>query len=113
MKMLNVLFVCSQNVCRSVTGELYFRAYHPQVWVRSCGSDRSATVPINKWLCVWANVIFCFEMEHKIATMGYDHDAEVILLNVPNNYVPNDPDLIRILDARVKPILDEHIAKLA
>lgn len=110
--MKHVLFVCSQNVCRSVTGELVFRNYHPDLWVRSCGTESSATIPINPALLRWADLVVCFESEHKavVALCIFHHEIEdppkVIVLGLKDEYSPNDPELVAILKARMPAFLD-------
>lgn len=114
MRTKNVLFVCSQNVCRSVTGELVFRNYHPDLWVRSCGTDTSAVVPINRQLVRWADLAVCFEQEHAraVALWSWRNEVEpkVVTLELKDEYNPMDPELVAILKARMPQFLDPLIS---
>jgi predicted protein tyrosine phosphatase len=90
-----------------------FRAYHPDLWVRSCGSDSSATIPVNKWLLEWADLVVCFEKEHVDAVNEFDHDKEIVCLGIKDNYCPNDPELVVILKARMPQFIDPLLARNA
>lgn len=107
--MRHVLFVCSQNHCRSVTAELVFRNYHPEIWVRSCGIDSSATVPFSTALGMWADLIICFEQMHVKAVkdeIGDLHDDDnIVCLGIPDSYNAMDPELVAMLKARVPEFL--------
>lgn len=111
--MKNVLFVCSQNICRSPTAEILFRAYHEKIWVRSCGTETSATIPMNRHLLLWADMIICMETVHSEAVMKFfseyiqDHDGfpPIITLGIKDIYILMDPELSMILKARVPEFL--------
>lgn len=111
--MKNVLFVCSANICRSVAAELMFRAFHPDIWVRSCGTEPSAIVPMNKHLLLWSDMIICMEDEHAKAVLSYfseyiqEHDGvpPIMTLGIRDIYMPNDPELVMLLRARVPQFL--------
>jgi len=112
--MKNVLFVCSQNICRSPTAELLFRSFHTDIWARSCGTEPSATVPMNKQLLLWADMIICMEDEHAKDVLKYfseyiqEHDGvpPIMVLGIKDIYMPNDPELVMLLKAQVPALLD-------
>lgn len=115
--MKNALFVCAQNICRSPTAEILFRSYHQDIWVRSCGIEPSATVPMNKQLLLWADMIICMEAAHSTAILKFfseyiqDHDGTppIITLGIRDIYMPMDQELQTLLKARVPAFLDTLI----
>jgi predicted protein tyrosine phosphatase len=102
--MQHLLFVCSRNRLRSPTAEQVFAA-HPGVEVASAGLDHDAEVPLSRELVEGADVIFVMEKTHRNklrtkfrASLGR---ARVICLDIPDEYAFMDPDLVRLLKAKV------------
>ena len=62
--MLNVLFLCSQNLMRSPTAEALFRE-HPDLDVRSAGTDFDARTALSRDLIEWADLVFVMETRHR------------------------------------------------
>ena len=102
--MKNVLFVCSQNRLRSPTAEQVF-ADREGVEVLSAGLDNSCGNPVTPELVEWADIIFVMEQSHR-NKLGKRFRASlssqrVIVLGIPDDYEFMDPDLVRLLEARV------------
>jgi predicted protein tyrosine phosphatase len=106
--MKTVLFVCSQNRLRSPTGEQVFADW-PGVETASAGTNHDAEVPLSAELVAWADLIFVMERTHrsKLQTRFRSalKSARVVCLNIPDDYEFMDPELIRLLKARVTPHL--------
>ena len=102
--MKRVLFVCSQNQLRSPTAEHVF-AGHPGIEVASAGTNHGATQPLTPELVEWADLIFVMEKAHrnKLTARYRKHlaNARVICLDIPDEYDYMDPELVRLLKARV------------
>ena len=101
---MNLLFVCSQNRLRSPTAEAVFSAY-PGVEAISAGTNNDAATPISGDLIEWADVVFCMEKVHrnKLSTKFKSafKTKKLVVLDIPDNYEYMDPELIRILKAKV------------
>lgn len=105
--MKRVLFVCSQNKLRSPTAEQVF-ASRTDLEVDSAGTNQDAENPLTCELVAWAEVIFVMEKTHraKLSKRFKRHlKARVICLDIPDDYAFMDPDLVTLLQARVKPHL--------
>jgi predicted protein tyrosine phosphatase len=102
--MKNVLFVCSQNKLRSPTAEQVFSTRR-DLEVDSAGTNHDAVNPLTAELVAWADIIFVMEkvlrakLQRKFRTSL--KKARVICLDIPDDYEFMDPDLIRLLEARV------------
>ena len=96
--MPNLLFICSKNQWRSPTAELLFKN-HPQHNARSAGTSDKARIRINQKTIDWADVIFVMERKHRdIMRQNFNLDyRELILLDIPDDYQFNDPELVNIL----------------
>ena len=101
---MNLLFVCSQNKLRSPTAEAVFSAY-PGVEALSAGTNNDAVTPISADLIEWADVVFCMERIHRDKLAHRFKSAfrttRLVVLDIPDNYDYMDPELIRILEAKV------------
>ncbi|NEX92981.1 low molecular weight protein tyrosine phosphatase family protein [Caulobacter sp. 17J65-9] len=106
--MKNVLFVCSQNKLRSPTAEQVFSTWEG-IEVSSAGTNADAENPLTGELVEWADVIFVMEKAHrnKLSQRFRRHlkKARVICLGIPDDYDFMDPELVRILEARVPQFL--------
>ncbi|MBL0373892.1 low molecular weight protein tyrosine phosphatase family protein [Rhizobium sp. KVB221] len=102
--MQNILFVCSQNKLRSPTAEQVFSEY-PGLEVLSAGTNNDAVTPLDAETVSWADIIFVMEKSHlnKVRTKFRSslNGTRVICLNIPDDYEFMDPDLIRLLQAKV------------
>jgi predicted protein tyrosine phosphatase len=101
---MKLLFVCSQNRLRSPTAEAVFSAY-PGVETTSAGTNRDATTPVSADLIEWADVVIAMEKAHRNKLTSKFKEAfkskRLVVLDIPDDYEYMDPDLIRILKARV------------
>lgn len=102
--MKNVLFVCSQNRLRSPTAEQVFSGRR-DIEVASAGTNHDADNPLTHELVAWADIIFVMEKAHRAKLQkkfraGLKR-ARVICLEIPDDYEFMDPELVRLLEARV------------
>lgn len=102
--MRRVLFVCSKNQWRSPTAEEVF-SDHEGLECASAGLNHDAQSPLAPELVEWADIIFVMEREHKTKMSArfekYLRGKRVVCLNIPDNYQYMDPELIKILKAKV------------
>jgi predicted protein tyrosine phosphatase len=109
--MVRALFICSQNRLRSPTAEEVFSRY-PGVECQSAGVHQSANVPLDPELIAWAEIIFVMERAHrnKVAKKFRQHlnGKRLIVLNIPDEYEFLEPSLVRLLEAKVAPLLARY-----
>jgi predicted protein tyrosine phosphatase len=102
------LFVCSQNRLRSPTAEQVF-AQFPELECESAGTDLAACVPLDSELIAWADVIFAMERSHRNRIIkkfkSHLNGKRLVVLDIPDEYEFMDPELIRILQRKVAPLL--------
>lgn len=100
----NVLFVCSQNRLRSPTAEEVFATW-PGIETSSAGLNHDAENPVTPELLRWADLVFVMERAHrsKLSTRFKEHlgNTRIVCLEIPDEYEFMDPDLVRLLQARV------------
>ena len=97
-----LLFVCSAGLLRSATAANLFakKGYN----TRSCGSTSYALIPFSENLKQWADKIFFVNEENYLDVIrrGFDLETETIqVLNIPDNFEYNNPELITILEREV------------
>jgi len=111
--MKRVLFVCSGNMDRSPTAEEMFRE-RSDLEVKSAGTSLLSTLRtrLSRDLVNWADVIFVMEDRHAdyiAEKLGMPGAMEkVVVLDIPDRYRKNDPELQRLLRERVTPHLNVH-----
>ena len=102
--MRNVLFVCSRNQLRSPTAEQVF-ATRPGIEVMSAGTDNDADTPLTAELVEWADTIFVMERTHRSKLQSRFKSSlkrtRVICLDIQDKYKFMDPELVRLLEAKV------------
>ncbi|PBB91075.1 protein tyrosine phosphatase [Mesorhizobium sp. WSM3864] len=102
--MKKVLFVCSQNRLRSATAEQVF-SRRRDLEVESAGTNHDADNPLTHELVAWAEIIFVMEKAHRVKLQKKFRSslmrARVICLDIPDNYAFMDPELVRLLEAKV------------
>ncbi len=108
---LNVLFVCSKNRWRSPTAEDVFKK-RPSVSVRSRGTSKSAERKVGSQDLRWADIVFVMEDKHRQRLAG-DFPGEMKfkelhVLDIPDDYQRDDPELVELLKQHVIPILEAH-----
>jgi len=97
-----LLFVCSAGLLRSATAANLFakKGYN----TRSCGSTSYALIPFSENLKQWADKIFFVNEENykDVIRHGFDLEEETVqILNIPDNFEYNNPDLLKILEKEV------------
>ena len=101
----HLLFVCSSNLDRSPCAEELFKGSN-EYEAKSCGINPQSKVKVSKEIIEWADIIFCMGYEHK--EFIYDNfprmfnEKEVIVLEIPDTYVKNNPKLKELLKDRLK-----------
>lgn len=102
--MKNFLFVCSQNKLRSPTAEQIFSTIDG-IEVSSAGTNNDAENPLSAELIDWADSIFVMERAHRVKLQKRFrralHGKRIVCLDIPDDYEFMDPDLIRLLEARM------------
>ncbi|RWA60056.1 low molecular weight protein tyrosine phosphatase family protein [Mesorhizobium sp.] len=102
--MKNVLFVCSQNRLRSPTAEQVF-SRRSDIEVESAGTNHDADNPLTHELVAWADIIFVMERAHRAKLQKKFRSslkgARVVCLDILDNYAFMDPELVRLLEAKV------------
>ncbi|MEM0465241.1 MAG: phosphotyrosine protein phosphatase [Candidatus Pacearchaeota archaeon] len=98
-----LLFICTENIHRSPTAESLFKK-SKKYEAKSAGISIFSEKMINEEALKWADIIFVMEDFHKkiIAEYFPDIKDKIIVLNIPDIYVRNDPKLIGILIKRLK-----------
>lgn len=111
---MNVLFVCTANKLRSPTAQKLFANY-PGVATRSAGLDPNCPRPLSAELVVWADLVFVMEtrQREKIRKKFKDRpdDAHIVNLNIPDEYERDQPELIELLNSKVRPRIDRALAR--
>lgn len=104
LAMKHVLFICSQNRLRSPTAEQVF-ASSPGLEVSSAGLNHDAENPVTPELLEWADLIFVMEKTHRNKLSSrfqqYLSGKKIVCLDIPDDYEFMDPQLIRLLHAKV------------
>jgi len=106
---MNILFICSRNQWRSPTGEQVWRKT-PGLFVRSAGTSPNARRTVNAKDIIWADIIFVMEQKHKDrlkaafpAPLKY---AKLHVLDIPDEYQFNDPELVEIIRTGTAPFIN-------
>ena len=105
---LHILFVCTANQQRSPTAEALFnKSEHYEA--RSCGVHTLSAVPCEPELIQWADMIFCMENQHREALLNEcpaAQEKQILVLDIPDIYLRNDPGLIMELRQRLGEYLE-------
>jgi predicted protein tyrosine phosphatase len=98
---MKVLFVCNQNENRSKTAEAIFRGKFD---TRSAGLYNAR--PLTRKQLSWADVVVVMDdMQRAEIAQRFPREymqKRIISLNIPDVYHFNQPELIEILNSRVK-----------
>ena len=107
-KMSRVLFICGRNRWRSPTAERIFSSC-AGVECDSAGLSPDAENPVTAELVEWAQTIFVMEKAHRAklsARFGRSlRNKRVVCLDIPDKYQFMDPALVKLLEAKVTPLL--------
>ncbi|WP_254070473.1 low molecular weight protein tyrosine phosphatase family protein [Acidisphaera sp. L21] len=99
-----MLFVCSRNRLRSPTAEAVF-AHRADLEVASAGTNHDSETLLTQDLVEWADVLFVMEKSHRTKVQRRFRTAlkgrRVVCLDIPDNYQFMDPELVRILEAKL------------
>ncbi|NZA26240.1 phosphotyrosine protein phosphatase [Luteimonas sp. SJ-92] len=106
-----VLFVCGKNRLRSPTAEQVFADW-PGVETASAGTAHDADCPVSAELIAWADTVLVMEAAHrsKIAARFRPQlrDKRVAVLGIPDRFAYMAPELIRLLQQKVRRYLPPH-----
>jgi len=109
MKKQHVLFVCSANLQRSPTAEKVFQNWQGVWESKSAGTmPLRNRRPLTQELIDWADVIIVMEPHHArhILTNFQTEHSKIRILEIPDTYYRDDPELIQQLKLKVIPILE-------
>jgi predicted protein tyrosine phosphatase len=105
-----VLFICSRNRWRSLTAEKIFDGVDG-LQARSAGTEPSARIRVTAGHLSWADLIFVMEKKHlRRLQEKFPEDIagkKVICLHISDDYEFMQPELVDLLEASVRPYLDE------
>ena len=97
--------MCSQNRLRSPSAEQVF-SRREDLEVDSAGTNHDADNPLTTELVAWADVIFVMEKAHRSKLQRSFRAAlggrRVICLDIPDDYDFMQPELIRLLEIKVR-----------
>ncbi|MAW94499.1 MULTISPECIES: phosphotyrosine protein phosphatase [unclassified Leeuwenhoekiella] len=107
---MNHLFICSANKQRSKTAEDYFAARYPDLEILSAGTNlrlcrQESTTPLSEDLLQWADHIWVMETRHRDhikKSFGSTYYSKITVLHIQDHYPYYDPELIRLLEEKVK-----------
>jgi predicted protein tyrosine phosphatase len=98
------LFVCSQNRLRSPTAEQIFST-RTDIEVSSAGTNNDAENPLDAEQIEWADVIVVMEKHHRNKLQKRFYSAlkskRLVVLDVPDEYEFMDPELVKLLQAKM------------
>lgn len=107
--MTRLLFVCGRNRWRSPTAEAIFARYEG-IETQSAGISKDADTPISAEAIDWADIIFVMEPIHKEklakAFGPLLRSKRVCALGIPDDYRFMQPELIALLEERVRRLID-------
>ncbi|MEO0376045.1 MAG: phosphotyrosine protein phosphatase [Cyanobacteria bacterium P01_A01_bin.17] len=102
--MRRILFICSENRLRSPTAEAVFSKMEG-IEALSAGTNKDAETPLTGDLIEWADIILVMESSHrqKVAKKYQPllKDKKLASLAIPDHYEFMDPELVRVLKAKV------------
>jgi len=109
---MNVLFVCTHHVARSPMAAALFNdltGASSRHRVRSVGLASDASRRLTTRELAWADVVVVMEPAHQalIARRWPQQGAKVRLLDVPDDYDPDEPDLRALLMPKLCALLAE------
>ncbi|QQQ20160.1 low molecular weight protein tyrosine phosphatase family protein [Brevundimonas vitis] len=103
--MTNLLFLCSRNRLRSPTAEQVFGSW-PGVETASAGLAPDAEELVTADHLEWADIIFVMERAHRAKLQrrfkAQLKRARVICLDIPDDYDFMQPELVTLLEQRVR-----------
>lgn len=109
---MNILFVCNGNAQRSPTFERFFKKkLDPKDYdIRSAGIYSGYPYIVNQELIDWAEKIYVMDLEQAYHICKYyKHPATLEMIGVSDQYTPDDPELIKLIEFWFKYIKDEEL----
>ena len=101
----NLLFLCARNRLRSPTAERVFGSW-PGVETASAGLAPDAEELVTADHLEWADIIFVMERAHRAKLQrrfkAHLKRARVICLDIPDDYDFMQPELVALLEQRVR-----------
>ncbi|MFH1399200.1 MAG: hypothetical protein ABIG95_03750 [Candidatus Woesearchaeota archaeon] len=103
----NILFICLLNQNRSVTAAKVYKKIlnkqHKLAEVKTAGIDPYSKKVVDKELISWADHIFVMEpyMASQILTMDKTAKRRITILNIPDIFNADDPQLAAILEQKL------------
>jgi len=109
---MNVLFVCTHHVARSPMAAAMFNdlaGASSRHRVRSVGLAPNASRQLTTRELAWADAVVVMEPGHQtlIARRWPQQVAKVRVLDVPDDYDPDEPDLRALLMPKLRALLAE------
>jgi predicted protein tyrosine phosphatase len=109
---MNILFVCTHHVARSpMAAALFTELAGPtgRYMVRSAGLATNTSRRLTTREMAWADVVAVMEPAHSavIARRWPNHAAKVWVLDVPDDYDPEEPELRALLTPKLRALLEE------
>ncbi len=105
---MKILFICRANLQRSPTAVDVFnklaKRFNIKAEAKSAGIDELSEVVINKALINWADRIYVMEQFQKEFILSLEPLAKnkIKVLNIKDVYYRDDPELITILENKLK-----------
>ncbi|WP_299178773.1 hypothetical protein [uncultured Neptuniibacter sp.] len=106
---MNILFVCTANIQRSLTAEHLCARLYPCHSFKSAGVSKKECSRNNSTLCTvalldWADIVFTFEKMHaeriEQHTAG-EYTGKIINLNIEDRFQYNAPELITLIKEKL------------
>jgi len=112
---VNLLFLCSRNRRRSPTAEQHF-ANFPGVSTLSAGLSPDAEYRVGGEDLEWADLILVMERGHekklKREFPRETRQKKIVCLRIPDEYIFMQPELIALLEERVKAYLPPELCRV-
>ena len=109
--MRKVLFVCTANLQRSPTAEGLFQGWDGVWEAKSAGimPDPRGKLLTQEFVD-WADLIIVMEPTHSeyVTTQFRCNPGKIRILKIADKYYRDDPELVRLLQKKVPPILQEY-----
>lgn len=114
---MNVLFVCTENLARSPVAEAIFRELvgsDERHLARSVGTASYASRRVTTRELAWADVVAVMEPAHltAIRVNWPDHLSKAVVLGVPDDFDPSEPELRAALRPKVRRLIEDLDAAL-
>ncbi len=101
---MKILFICWGNLNRSPTAEEIFKDRHE---TKSAALEQLSARAVRKEMLEWADIIIVMEdyMREELKKRFPKVEKRIEVLGIPDVYLRMDPELCRVLEAKVKKVL--------